>query len=79
MNIGVPKGSMLGPILFCFINDLVNVASMIDYNTICRWHKYFIGKGPLLLKSNLKNIEEWCLADKLTLNYTFQVVFKALY
>ena len=36
-------------------------------------------KYPLLLKTNLKNTEEWCIANRLILNYTktFQVVFKA--
>ena len=36
-------------------------------------------KDPQLLKENLKHIEEWCLANKLVLNYTktFQVIFKS--
>ena len=44
----------------------------------CGWYNIF-SKDPLLLKSNLKHIEEWCIANRLIWNYTktFQVVFKA--
>ena len=39
-----------------------------------------LSKDLLLLKYNLKHIEEWCIANRLNLNYTktLQVVFNAL-
>ena len=79
VSIGVPQGSVLGPILFLiFINDLVKAAPMFNYILFADDTNIF-SKDPLLLKSNLKNIEEWCIANRLILNYTktFQVVFKA--
>ena len=79
VSIGVPQGSVLGPILFLiFINDLVKAAPMFNYILFADDTNIF-SKDPLLLKTNLKNIEEWCIANRLILNYTktFQVVFKA--
>ena len=78
INIGVPQGSVLGPILFIiFINDLVNAAPMFNYILFADDTNIF-STEPTLLQSNLKHIENWCLANRLILNYTktFQILFK---
>ena len=79
VNIGVPQGSVLGPILFIiYINDLINAAPMFNYILFADDTNIF-STDPLLLKSNLKNIENWCHANRLILNFTktFQILFKA--
>ena len=75
----MPQGSVLGPILFLiYINDLINSAPMFNYILFADDTNIF-SNDPQLLKENLKNIEKWCLANKLILNYTktFQVIFKS--
>ena len=70
VKIRVPQGSVLGPILFLiYINDLINSAPMFNYILFADDTNIF-SKDPQLLKENLKHIEEWCLANKLVLNYT---------
>lgn len=79
VDIGVPQGSVLGPILFLiFINDLVISAPMFKYILFADDTNIF-SNDPEILKSNVHKIEQWCLSNKLILNYTktFQVIFKS--
>ena len=79
IKIGVPQGSVLGPILFLiFINDLIKSAPQLEYILFADDTNIFCSK-PEILKDNLKKVEEWCLANRLILNSTktYQVIFKA--
>ena len=81
---GVPQGSILGPLLFLlYINDLPNCLSkstpilFADDTTVVK-------SGTNLndlyrdMNSELSNLENWCLANKLSLNAkkTKYIVFK---
>ena len=78
INVGVPQGSVLRPILsIIYINDLVRAAPMFNYILFADDTNIF-STDPLVLKSNLIYIEKWFLSNRLILNFTktFKILFK---
>lgn len=64
----MPQGSIMGPLLFIiFINDLVNSAPSVNSILFADDTTVF-STDFHTLKTELKQIEEWCLANKLILN-----------
>ena len=79
INIGVPQGSVLGPLLFLiYINDLIQSAPSLEYILFADDTNIFT-TDHLLLRSEIQKIDTWCLANRLVLNYskTFQMIFRA--
>ena len=68
VSIGVPQGSVLGPILFLiFIIDLIKSAPELEYIFFADDTNIFCSE-PHILKANLHKVEDWCLANRLILN-----------
>lgn len=76
IQLGVPQGSILGPILFllyindiCYASTALSTIQFADDSTL-----YMIGDNPtdLINRANraLSAFAEWCLANRLTINTT---------
>ena len=84
IELGVPQGSILGPLLFLiFINDLPGASplmtKMFADDTCLLFSAYTVADLQRMANKEVKNIENWMISNKLTLNHSktkFMVITK---
>ena len=74
LNVGVPQGSVLGPLLFLiYVNDLSCVSEILNPITFADDTNLFLTGNNLnemyeLFNSELEKVYQWFLLNKLTIN-----------